>query len=100
MASVGQRLGRGGGEDPAFNRVKLVALQAEFLFQQRPLDTAVDHADSHAFTCGPRIAQQSLGLQEGEDLFEQVAGLAHGRASPTPAASSSNPSRLSTMRVQ
>src|SRR5262249_49417740 len=73
LAFIRQRLRAIGTKDPALDRFDLLAALAEFLFEQRTLDAAVDDADGDAFAGCPRIAQQPLRREQGKDFVEDVA---------------------------
>ena len=73
LPGIGPGPGTIGAEDAALNRIKLLTALTGPLLEQGALDTRIKHTDRNPFARSPRIMQQALGRQQGEDFLEHIA---------------------------
>ena len=57
-------------EDGPFDGLDRRAGGAELVFEDGPLDAGVDDGDGHALAGRPRIAEDAVGGEPGEDFVE------------------------------
>src|SRR5207237_1289827 len=90
----------------AIDGMRLAAALATALYQDGPLNAAVDDAHGDAFPAGAGIAQQPLRRQQREHLIENAVRvvrrrrIVHGRASSVPVLASRRDRKSATSRMQ